>query len=64
MRKRRIRIDRLKWPSSGGWGKWQFRRFGVLDLPAGRQRIAPAPGGPTATEVGDIRRLVLVPEEC
>jgi putative membrane-bound dehydrogenase-like protein len=48
-------------PSTGGWGRFQDKKFGELALEAGRQRIRLRPNGPTATEVSDLRGLRLAP---
>jgi putative membrane-bound dehydrogenase-like protein len=50
-----------KFPSTGGWGRWQRQSFGQLDLPAGRQRVILRPGGPIRGELSDLREIHLVP---
>lgn len=49
-------------PSTGGWGAWGHRRFGTLQLSAGTHKILLYPHGPTATEVSDLRGVILIPE--
>jgi putative membrane-bound dehydrogenase-like protein len=48
-------------PSTGGWGRYEKRKIGVLQLQAGRQRVRLRPDGPTHKEVSDIRGIHLVP---
>jgi putative heme-binding domain-containing protein len=48
-------------PSTGGWGKWQTKVFGTLNLPAGKQRIVLRPSGPIKEELSDIREIRLLP---
>jgi len=50
-----------KLPSTGGWGRYQKKNFGEIELAAGRNRVRLRPNGPTATEVSDLRGLHLVP---
>lgn len=48
-------------PSTGGWGRYQKKNFGEVELDAGRNRVRLRPNGPTATEVSDLRGMQLVP---
>jgi len=48
-------------PSTGGWGQFQNKNFGLLTLEAGQQRIRFRPNGPAKTEVSDLRGLHLIP---
>ena len=48
-------------PSTGGWGRYQKRKFGVLQLEGGRQRIRLRPNGPARKELSDLRGIHLVP---
>jgi hypothetical protein len=50
-----------KLPSTGGWGRYQKKKFGEIDLNAGRNRVRLRPNGPTATELSDLRAVHLVP---
>ncbi|MCY2994944.1 MAG: c-type cytochrome, partial [Planctomycetota bacterium] len=50
-----------RFPSTGGWGKWQRKSFGRIELTAGRQRIVLRPDGPIKGELSDLREVQLVP---
>jgi len=46
---------------TGGWGRWQQKRFGTLDLAVGRQRVVLRANGPVKGELSDLRKIRLVP---
>jgi putative membrane-bound dehydrogenase-like protein len=48
-------------PSTGGWGRFRKEKFGEIALDAGRNRVRLRPNGPAATELSDLRGLLLVP---
>jgi hypothetical protein len=48
-------------PSTGGWGRYQTRKLGVLQLHSGRQRVRLRPNGPARKELSDLRSIRLVP---
>ena len=56
----RVRLA-ARFPSTGGWGMWQRKSFGRIDLAAGRQRIVLRPDGPIQGELSDLREVHLVP---
>ena len=47
--------------STGGWQRYRKAKFGVLELPAGIQRIVLLPNGPINEELAEIREIHLVP---
>ena len=51
-----------KFPSTGGWGKWQKKRFGAIELTDGQQQIILRPDGPIKGELSDLREIDLIPE--
>lgn len=51
-----------KFPSTGGWGKWQKKRFGAIELTNGQQQIILRPDGPIKGELSDLREIRLIPE--
>jgi putative membrane-bound dehydrogenase-like protein len=53
-----------RFPSTGGWGRWQKKQFGRLQLAAGRHQITLRPGGPIKGELSDLREIHLVPAEA
>jgi hypothetical protein len=53
-----------RFPSTGGWGRWQKKPFGRLELAAGRHQITLRPDGPIKGELSDLREIRLVPAEA
>jgi putative heme-binding domain-containing protein len=50
-----------QFPSTGGWGRWQKKHFGQLQLAAGRHQITLRADGPIKGELSDLREIHLVP---
>ncbi len=48
-------------PSSGGWTTWGKKKYGTIELKAGRQEIVLRPNGPMKFELCDMREVLLVP---
>ena len=53
-----------RFPSTGGWGRWQKKRFGQLQLAPGRHLVTLRPDGPVKGELSDLREIQLVPAEA
>jgi hypothetical protein len=50
-----------RFPSTGGWHRWQRKPFGQIKLAAGQQQIVLRPDGPIKGELSDLREIHLVP---
>jgi putative heme-binding domain-containing protein len=53
-----------KFPSTGGWHKWQRKQFGQIKLAAGQQQIVLRPDGPIRGELSDLREVHLIPDKA
>jgi len=50
-----------RFPSTGGWHRWQRKQFGQIKLAAGQQQIVLRPDGPVKGELSDLREIHFIP---